>query len=193
MCTHRPLIKLTLNLQRAHGWCFASEAKKRKMLGEDTEHGAGVGTIPGAEDELEKRGILVIVRAMPHSTMPDGNEATSGTRLTKVLKSSRERLAARLEYQRRLSDRRKREPHAKRPRRVCNEAMAMMPVEKLVAGITRPANPSRPRALTLAEVQASREADYKAEVARQLEALRALPLDWETQRPAGKDPPTPGK
>lgn len=190
----RPLLDLTLSLQMLHGWCFASESEKRKMLGEDTAHGAGVGTIPEREDALEARGVLVIMRAMPRSTMPDGSECKSGTRLTKVLTNEREQMAARLEYGRRLAERRKREPKATRPRRRLHEPRQRMPIEKLLAGISRPAKPWRPRPLTPAEKGALRATDYEAARKRALEnaAIEFSKPEWQIPSPPREEDPPEG-
>jgi hypothetical protein len=192
LTTQRALLALTRNLQRAHGWCFASEADKRKMVGEDTGHAAGVGTIPGAEDALEARGVIVILQAMPYSGMPDGSECRAGTRLTKVVLGDRERMIAREDYARRLALRRAREPAAPRPRRLVNEQLVRMPIERMLASARRPANPARPRTALPHEAAARRQEDVELARRDALDRLKQLSLDeqWSAED-LGGEPPAP--
>lgn len=191
----RPLLVATLSLQRRYGWCFASEAEKRRMLGEDTGHGAGVGTISEREDALEVQGLLVIRRAMPGSTMPDGSECLHGTRLTRVLTDQRAQHAARQDYERRLLEETRRAPkkaetrRPRRPPRVLHEPQRYQAIDRLLAGVKRPANPSRPVPLSKDEARSLRADDFEAERQRQLMALAAMGDELEPLLREKKKPP----
>ena len=182
-----PLLELLVSLQRAHGWAFASEARKRQMLAQDTGHMPGVMSIPDAEDRLEARGLLVVFRVVSGGVMPDGQEARAGVRKIRVLSRVREQMAARAEYQQRLARTKAKDPSRQRAERRIAERAVMMPVEKLLAGLRRPAQPWAPRAVMAGELD---EQTRRKRIDEQTRAARELEAQWEREDKAkGPGPP----
>ena len=78
MTVDRPLLKLVANLQRAHGYAWASEASVRAMIHQDCGHLPGVSTIPKALKRLERLGYVESRWIYRSSMLPDGSLAQVG-------------------------------------------------------------------------------------------------------------------
>jgi hypothetical protein len=74
----RPLLRLVANLQRAHGYAWASEASLRAMVHQDSGHLPGVSTIPKALRRLERLGYVESRWIYRASLLPDGSTAEVG-------------------------------------------------------------------------------------------------------------------
>jgi hypothetical protein len=87
------LLRILGNLQKNHGYAWASEAGLRSMIEIDTGHLPGVGTIPQALDRLEVRGAVRQFWLVRGGILPDGDECKCGTRLVILPQNRRERRA----------------------------------------------------------------------------------------------------
>lgn len=85
------LMHLLCNLQRAHGWSYASEAGLRQKICEDVGHMPGMDTVRRALDRLAELGLLHQVWLLKGGILPNGDVASAGTRLIRVAMSRAER------------------------------------------------------------------------------------------------------
>ena len=103
MTVDAPLLKVVASLQRRYGEAFASEAGLRQMIGNDTGHMPGVGTLVDALERLQRRGILKQVwlepangrTGRPADVLPTGERVVFGTRLIFLAQSRGQKRAFR--------------------------------------------------------------------------------------------------
>ncbi|MDE3097029.1 MAG: hypothetical protein KGK07_13655 [Chloroflexota bacterium] len=167
------LLRLVNRLQARYGRAFASERSLRAMLHEDVGLMAGVSTIPKALVRLGAQGLVVQVWLVKGQILPDGSQATYGTRLVWCPQNRRQRATAR-SFNARQN---RREPE--RNRTVpASQAGALL--SKLAAGKALPTTGA-----TAAEREATAQAAFDEKRRENVRKLAELAAQWERE---GKPP-----
>jgi hypothetical protein len=87
----REALRILVNLQRARGWAYITDAGLRVAFCEDTGHMPGVGTMYAALERMRALGLLHVVWLLKGGLRPDGEPATAGMWLIRVALNRGER------------------------------------------------------------------------------------------------------
>lgn len=93
MSVELPLQRVGRSLQKKCGEAYASEARYREMIFEDTGHLPGVGTIPAALERLAAQGECRVEWLYGGGIMPTGEKSFHGTTLVRWANDRHERRA----------------------------------------------------------------------------------------------------
>jgi hypothetical protein len=181
--------RIVHGLQVRHGWCFATERAKGRMVAEKRG-----GLLPGArsmyrvEKQLERLGQLERKLIWPGDRMPNGDVATKHLAFVRLItrqeRRAKERKKAKLFAQRqRRAEREQREKAAPpRPPRV---AVDETPASAGVAGETAAGAQAVLAALARKVIlpSAGDAERFELERQRQLDAAAALAATWKDDKP----------